>query len=86
MFNNVAGLNDRINELETHKIHLFKKLESYGDRSDLAFLIKTQNLDHLKAPPIKNPILIDNNYEPGRDRAQQDRDFEELLKKEQQEK
>ena len=69
MFQSVSGLNARIDELENHKIHLFKKLESYGDRSDLQFLIKTQKLDHMKAPPIKNPILIDPDYEPGRDRA-----------------
>ena len=69
MFNSVASLNTRIDELESHKMHLFKKLESYGDRSDLNFLIKTQKLEFLQAPPIKNPILIDPDYEPGKNRA-----------------
>ena len=41
MFDSVSGLNKRIDELEEHKLHLFKKLESYGERSDLSYIVKT---------------------------------------------
>ena len=41
MFDSVSGLNKRIDELEQHKLHLFKKLESYGERSDLSYIVKT---------------------------------------------
>ena len=45
MFDSVSGLNKRIDELEEHKLHLFKKPESYGERSDLSYIVKTQKLD-----------------------------------------
>ena len=44
MFAYVNDLNKRITELEDHKTHLLEKLKKLGDKSDLTFLIKTQNL------------------------------------------
>ena len=41
MFNSVSALNTRIEELEQHKIHLLEKLKSYGDKSDLDYIVKT---------------------------------------------
>lgn len=45
MFASVSGLNNRIEELEQHKLHLLEKLKSYGDRGDLSYIVKTQKLD-----------------------------------------
>jgi len=41
MFASVSGLNARIEELETHKLHLLDKLKGYGDRGDLGYIVKT---------------------------------------------
>ena len=41
MFSSVSGLNQRIEELEQHKLHLLNKLKTYGDRGDLGYIVKT---------------------------------------------
>jgi phage shock protein A len=48
MFNSVNSLNNRIEELEDHKLHLLNKLKQYGDKGDLEYIIKTQKLDSVK--------------------------------------
>lgn len=45
MFNSVSALNQRIEELENHKLHLLNKLKGYGDKGGLEYIVKTQNLD-----------------------------------------
>jgi len=68
MFDSVSGLNKRIDELEEHKLHLFKKLESYGERSDLSYIVKTQKLDQMKPKEPANPVNVDPNYDPAKNR------------------
>ena len=41
MFNSVSSLNQRIEELETHKLHLLSKLKNYGDKGGLEYIVKT---------------------------------------------
>ena len=41
MFSSVSGLNQRIEELEQHKLHLLSKLKGMGDRGDLGYIVKT---------------------------------------------
>jgi len=41
MFNSVSALNQRIEELENHKLHLITKLKSLGDKGGLEYIIKT---------------------------------------------
>lgn len=41
MFSSVSQLNQRIEELESHKLHLLDKLKSYGDKGGLEYIVKT---------------------------------------------
>lgn len=41
MFSSVSGLNNRIEELEQHKLHLLERLKKLGDRGDLSYIVKT---------------------------------------------
>jgi chromosome segregation ATPase len=45
MFSSVSALNKRIEELESHKLHLLDKLKGYGDKGGLEYIVKTQKLD-----------------------------------------
>ena len=47
MFNSVSSLNQRIEELETHKLHLLTKLKNYGDKGGLEYIVKTQKLENV---------------------------------------
>ena len=39
MFSSVSNLNARIEELESHKMHLLNKLKKYGDKGGLEYII-----------------------------------------------
>ena len=78
MFDSVSGLNKRIDELEEHKLHLFKKLESYGERSDLSYIVKTQKLDKMKPKEPENPIKVDPDYDPAKNREKHEEDHQEM--------
>lgn len=52
MFSSVSGLNQRIEELEQHKLHLLNKLKNYGDRGDLSYIVKTQKLENVRAKEL----------------------------------
>jgi chromosome segregation ATPase len=41
MFASVSSLNKRIEELESHKLHLLEKLKSHGDKGGLEYIVKT---------------------------------------------
>jgi predicted nuclease with TOPRIM domain len=41
MFASVSALNKRIEELESHKLHLLEKLKVYGDKGGLEYIVKT---------------------------------------------
>jgi len=41
MFNSVSALNQRIEELESHKLHLLNKLKGFGDKGGLEYIVKT---------------------------------------------
>ena len=60
MFKSVSGLNQRIEELEQHKLHLLNKLKGYGDRGDLSYIVKTQKLDDLKAQELKDRVTVED--------------------------
>ena len=60
MFKSVSGLNARIEELEQHKLHLLDKLKSYGDRSDLSYIVKTQKLGDIKAKEMQDRVQIED--------------------------
>ena len=49
MFTSVSALNQRIEELESHKLLLLSKLKSYGDRGGLEYIIKTQGLEKMES-------------------------------------
>jgi chromosome segregation ATPase len=52
MFASVSGLNKRIEELESHKLHLLDKLKGYGDKGGLEYIVKTQKLDKIKGKEL----------------------------------
>lgn len=54
MFDSVNSLNSRIEELESHKLHLLNKLKTYGDKGDLDYIIKTQKLEGMTYRGIEN--------------------------------
>jgi hypothetical protein len=70
MFNSVSGLNSRIEELETHKLHLLDKLKTYGDRGDLGYIVKTQKLEQVKPKEIAK-VKVDE-YLPEKNRKAKD--------------
>lgn len=41
MFASVSGLNTRIEELESHKLHLLDRLKALGDKGGLDYIVKT---------------------------------------------
>ena len=63
MFNSVSALNARIEELETHKLHLIQKLKSHGDKGGLDYIIKTQKLDQMDSQAFINRVEVEN-YDP----------------------
>lgn len=75
MFSSVSGLNQRIEELEQHKLHLLNKLKTYGDRGDLSYIVKTQKLENVRAKELKDRVKVEN-YMPEANRAQKDREYD----------
>ena len=75
MFKSVSGLNARIEELESHKLHLLGKLKGYGDRGDLGYIVKTQKLENVKGKELKDRVKVES-YDPGADRAEKDQENE----------
>lgn len=75
MFASVSGLNNRIEELEQHKLHLLEKLKSYGDRGDLSYIVKTQKLDNIKAKDMKDRVVLEE-YNPEKGRKEKDEEYE----------
>lgn len=63
MFNSVSALNQRIEELESHKLHLLSKLKGYGDKGGLEYIVKTQNLDNLESKQFENRVVVEQ-YDP----------------------
>ncbi len=56
MFNSVSALNQRIEELENHKLHLLNKLKGYGDKGGLEYIVKTQHLDQIEGKQFENRV------------------------------
>lgn len=83
MFSSVSGLNQRIEELEQHKLHLLNKLKSYGDRGDLSYIVKTQKLENIKVKDLKDRVKVED-YKPEASRKQKDDEYERRLKEEEQ--
>lgn len=63
MFTSVSALNQRIEELESHKLHLIEKLKKYGDRGGLEYLVKTQGLEKIESKRMENRVNVEN-YDP----------------------
>lgn len=63
MFNSVSALNQRIEELESHKLHLLEKLKSHGDKGGLEYIVKTQKLDQMQTKPFENRVKVEQ-YDP----------------------
>lgn len=63
MFNSVSALNVRIEELETHKLHLLQKLKQHGDKGGLDYIVKTQKLDDIQSKQFENRVVVEN-YDP----------------------
>ena len=63
MFNSVSALNQRIEELESHKLHLLSKLKGYGDKGGLEYIVKTQGLDELESKQFENRVVVEE-YDP----------------------
>lgn len=52
MFQSVSALNKRIEELESHKLHLLDKLKAHGDKGGLEYIVKTQKLEYIKGKEL----------------------------------
>jgi len=63
MFDSVSALNQRIEELENHKLHLLEKLKGYGDKGGLEYIVKTQKLDQIPARAFENRVKVEA-YDP----------------------
>jgi len=72
MFNSVSSLNQRIEELETHKLHLLNKLKGYGDKGGLEYIVKTQKLENVQSKEFDARVVVED-YDPAANRAEADR-------------
>lgn len=79
MFASVSGLNNRIEELEQHKLHLLERLKKLGDRGDLSYIVKTQKLDDIKVKEMKDRVSRDP-YNPEDGRKARDDEYERVQK------
>lgn len=68
MFQSVSSLNKRIEELESHKLHLLEKLKSQGDKGGLEYIIKTQKLEHIKGKELQDRVVVED-YRPELNRS-----------------
>lgn len=75
MFSSVSGLNQRIEELEQHKLHLLEKLKSLGDKGDLSYITKTQKLENVRVKDLKDRVKVED-YKPESSRKQKDAEYE----------
>ena len=80
MFEAVSGLNARIEELEQHKLHLLQRLKKLGDKGDLTYIIKTQNLENVKGKEFEGRVVVED-YNPEALRKQRDAEFAEQQRK-----
>lgn len=63
MFNSVSALNQRIEELESHKLHLLNKLKEHGDKGGLEYIVKTQKLNNVESKQFENRVVVES-YDP----------------------
>ena len=63
MFQSVSALNKRIEELESHKMHLLDKLKAQGDKGGLEYIVKTQKLENVKGKELSDRIVVED-YRP----------------------
>ena len=68
MFSSVSALNKRIEELESHKLHLLDKLKGYGDKGGLEYIVKTQKLDQIKGKELQDRVVVED-YRPELNRS-----------------
>lgn len=80
MFNSVSSLNQRIEELETHKLHLLSKLKGYGDKGGLEYIVKTQKLENVQSKEFDARVVVED-YDPAANRAEADRQHAAELEK-----
>ena len=83
MFNSVSSLNQRIEELETHKLHLLTKLKNYGDKGGLEYIVKTQKLENVQSKEFDARVVVEE-YDPAANREKVDRQHAEELQKQKQ--
>ena len=84
MFGSVSALNQRIEELESHKLHLLSKLKGYGDKGGLEYIVKTQQLDKIESKQFENRVQVEQ-YDPQASRDAQEAEAKETLKRMEQE-
>lgn len=84
MFNSVSALNQRIEELESHKLHLLQKLKGYGDKGGLEYIVKTQKLDKIESKQFENRVTVET-YDPQAQRDAAEAEAKATLKRMQQE-
>ncbi len=63
MFNSVSSLNKRIEELESHKLHLLEKLKGQGDKAGLDYIVKTQGLENVRGKELSERVQVED-YNP----------------------
>ena len=80
MFNSVSALNQRIEELESHKLHLLSKLKGYGDKGGLEYIVKTQKLDKLESKQFENRVTVEQ-YDPQAARDAAEAEAKETMKR-----
>ena len=79
MFASVSGLNNRIEELEQHKLHLLERLKKLGDRGDLSYIVKTQKLDQIQVKEMKDRVSKEA-YNPEDGRKERDDEYDKQQK------
>ena len=73
MFASVSALNKRIEELESHKLHLLEKLKATGDKGGLEYIVKTQKLDQVKGKELQDRVVVED-YRPELNRSKNTHD------------
>lgn len=85
MFNSVSQLNQRIEELEQHKLHLLEKLKGYGDKGGLEYIVKTQKLENMQSKEFDARVVVED-YDPAKAREKADQELAEEMAKQKKKK
>ena len=81
----IMKMEQRIEELEQHKLHLLEKLKGYGDKGGLEYIVKTQKLENMQSKEFDARVVVED-YDPAKAREKADQELAEEMAKQKKKK